>query len=205
MEVLGFDFVFVRPVEGASSIAVCRAAGHTCAMTVHDTGWSDTAGRAVYKYWALPQLQSIDGVFDVLVAQVQQIRAKSWETVEIPQLQLVFSWTSCCSAVLSNNKCPWSMVQFIDGCERPCDYEFQWKCSRFRSSRTWWTFQLATETGARVSTVAAMMVFDAFCVIFRAPPVVPELSASFSSFRALTTVSARGLQGCRSRREFTPR
>ena len=47
-------------------------------------------------------------------------------------------------------------------------------------------------------TVAAMMGFsDAFCVIFRAPPVVPELSASFSSFRALTTVSARGLQqGC---------
>ena len=35
---------------------------------------------------------------------------------------------------------------------------------------------------------------DAFCVIFRAPPVVPELSASFSSFRVLTTVSARGLQ-----------
>ena len=35
---------------------------------------------------------------------------------------------------------------------------------------------------------------DAFCVIFRAPPAMPELSASFSSFRALTTVSARGLQ-----------
>ena len=38
--------------------------------------------------------------------------------------------------------------------------------------------------------------FDAFCVM-----VVPELSDSFSSSRALTTVSARGLQGCRSRRE----
>ena len=47
--------------------------------------------------------------------------------------------------------------------------------------------------------------FDAFCVIFRAPPVVPELSASFSSFRALTAVSARGLQVCRSRPEFTLR
>ena len=35
------------------------------------------------------QLQSIDQVFDVLVVQFQQIRAKSWETVEIPQLQLV--------------------------------------------------------------------------------------------------------------------
>ena len=32
--------------------------------------------------------------------------------------------------------------------------------------------------------VAAMMgLFEAFCVIFRAPPVVPEVSASFSSSR----------------------
>ena len=153
----------------------------------------------------IPLLQFIDQVLVVLVVQVQQIRAKSWETVEIPQLQLVFSWTSCCLPVVCNNKCPWSMVQFIDGCERPCDYALQWKCPRFRSSRTWWTFQLATETGFRLSAVAAMMVFDAFCVIFRAPPVVPELRASFSSFRALTTVSARGLEGCESRREFTPR
>ena len=44
-------------------------------------------------------------------------------------------------------------------------------------------------------TVAAMMgLFDAFFVFFRAPPAIPELSASFSSFRVLTTVSARGLQ-----------
>ena len=39
VEVLGFDFVIVRHIEGASSVAVCRAAGHTWAMTVHDTGW----------------------------------------------------------------------------------------------------------------------------------------------------------------------
>ena len=51
----------------------------------------------------IPQLQYIDQVFDVLVAQVQQIRAKTWETVEIPQLQLEFSWTSCCSPVACNN------------------------------------------------------------------------------------------------------
>ena len=44
-----------------------------------------------------------------------------------------------------------------------------------------------------VFLMAAMMGFDAFCVIFRAPPAMPELSASFSSFRALTAVSARGL------------
>ena len=48
VEVLGFDFVFVRHIEGASSIAVCRAAGHTWGMNVHDTGWSDTAGPGRY-------------------------------------------------------------------------------------------------------------------------------------------------------------
>ena len=56
----------------------------------------------------------------------------------------------------------------------------------------------ATEKGTRLSAllfmVAVVGFFDAFCVIFRALPVVPELSAIFSSFRALTTVSARGLQ-----------
>ena len=60
-----------------------------------------------------------------------------------------------------------------------------------------WTFQLCSRDGYDASSrrVLAAMIgfFDAFCVIFRAPPVVPELSASFSSFRALTAVSARGL------------
>ena len=34
---------------------------------------------------------------------------------------------------------------------------------------------------------------DAFCVIFRAPLAMPKLSASFSSSRVLTVLSARGL------------
>ena len=72
-----------------------------------------------------------------------------------------------------------------------------------------WTFQLCNTDGYDSSSNFAYGgddgFFDAFCVIFRAPPAMPELSASFSSFRALTPVSARGLQGCRSRREFTPR
>ena len=49
----------------------------------------------------------------------------------------------------------------------------------------------ATEKGTRLMKVGKSF-FDAFCVIFRALPVVPELSASFSSFRAVTVVSARG-------------
>ena len=64
-----------------------------------------------------------------------------------------------------------------------------------------WTSQFATETGCFPQLGAMNGYFGSFCAIFRAPPVVPELSASFSSLRALTPVSARGLQGCRSRRE----
>ena len=46
VELLGFDFVFVRPIEGASSTAVCRAG---CARH-----WVELyrQPRAVYKYWA---------------------------------------------------------------------------------------------------------------------------------------------------------
>ena len=35
------------------------------------------------------QLQYFDQVVDILVVQVQQVRAQSWELVEIPLLQLV--------------------------------------------------------------------------------------------------------------------
>ena len=60
-------------------------------------------------------------------------------------------------------------------------------------------FSCATQTGTMLPAfflmVAMMGFLDACCVIFRAPPAMPELSASFSSFRALTAVSARGLQG----------
>ena len=66
--------------------------------------------RSILPTSEIPQLQFIDQVLDVLVAQVRQIRAKSWETVEIPQLPLVFSWTSCCTPVVCNNRCPWSMT-----------------------------------------------------------------------------------------------
>ena len=41
--VLGYEFVFVRRAEGALCLGVVRAAGHTWAMRVHDTGWRDTA------------------------------------------------------------------------------------------------------------------------------------------------------------------
>ena len=69
-------------------------------------------------------------------------------------------------------------------------------CLRFSSPPESWISCCATETGTR-RYGGGDGAFDAFCVIFRAPPAMPELSASFSSFRALTAVSARGLQlGC---------
>ena len=44
----GFEFVFVRRAEGALCLGIVRAAGHTLAMRVHDTGWRDTAGPGRY-------------------------------------------------------------------------------------------------------------------------------------------------------------
>ena len=110
----------------------------------------------------IPQLQYIDQVVDVLVAQVQQIRALSWETVEIPQLLLVTFWTRSLTCPLcATTGAVWSMFWRSSSTRygRPCDHAWQWKCPRFSSSRNWWTFQLATETGARLSAVAAMMGF----------------------------------------------
>ena len=102
-------------------------------------------------------------------------------------------------------------LQFIDSCERPCDHTatvVQWQSLRFSSSPESWTDQLCNRAWYLTFSKGGLWrewgFFDAFCVVFRAPPAVLELSASFSSFRALTTVSARGLQlpcqlvlGCR--------
>ena len=129
--------------------------------------------------------------------------AQSWETVEIPQLQLVLIWTVVACPVVCNDRCPWSMAQFIDGCERPCDHAatvVQWQClrslhrqSRGTSSwcnREWYsTFCCGGFGGGAVGGVfggfsaffvAAMTLWrlDGVLDIFRAPPLVPELSAS---------------------------
>ena len=48
VDVPGFEFVFVRRAEGALCLGVVRAAGHTWAMRVHDTGWRDTASPGRY-------------------------------------------------------------------------------------------------------------------------------------------------------------
>ena len=151
-------------------------------LPCHDA--EDVSLGLVQQTTEIPQLQYIDQVFDVLVVQFQQIRAKLWETVEIPQLQLEFSWTSCCSPVVCNNRCLWSS-QLSTAVNVPVIMRDSGKPQIQVIANFWWTFQLATETGARHYSGSDDGFFDAFCVIFRAPPVVPELSASFSSFGVL--------------------
>ena len=56
----------------------------------------------------IPQLQYIDQVFDVLVAQFP---ADSCEVVgdsRDPTVAARFSWTGCSSPVVCNNRCLWS-------------------------------------------------------------------------------------------------
>ena len=105
------------------------------------------------------------------------------------------------AALFSGGRCPCVQVvmvpQVLCGCERPCDHAATssslstWKCLRFSSPAESWTFQLCNRDWYAVfqqtyrlvrcfqqTYMAAVMgLFDAFCVIFRAPPAMPELSA----------------------------
>ena len=113
-------------------------------------------------------------------------------TVEVPQLQY-FQGGRCPCCCSSSTRCG-----------RPCDYAAtqsrSGRCHRFSSSPDLVGTQFAQRQVLQVGAMKEIFRgFSAFFVLLR---VVPELSASFSSFRALTTVSARGFQwGCRSRRE----
>ena len=123
------------------------------------------------------------------------------ETVKIPRLQPVFLDPVVCTPVVCNDSCFVDVLaQFIDGSHVPVITQRRLLSGSADSviAGDSGHSSCATEKGTRLSAlllmVAVMGFFDAFCVIFRAPPVVPELIASFSSFRVLTTVSARGLQ-----------
>ena len=92
--------------SATSSSSLCRTCGWCLSSILRQSGgscrYSTETGRRHPCHGAvagslgvlaieITQLQLIDQVFDVLVVQVWQILAKSWDTVEIPQLQLVFS------------------------------------------------------------------------------------------------------------------
>ena len=130
----------------------------------------------------------------MFVVLVQQVRAQLLKTADLPQLQLVeFFGHGRRHARCVPRQMPWVfdvLVQFIDGCGRPCDHAATLVCdsgSATDSVHRWslWTFQLATETG-----VSAGCGGDEGCclpffkTIFRAPSGLSRtLSASFRSPR----------------------
>ena len=136
-------------MDGASSVhrqsgGNCRYAAETGRRFPCHGPVADSLG-LVLQTTEIHQLQYIDGVFDVLVAQVQQICAKSWETVEIPQCSS-FLLDKLLLARCVQRQVPMSItLQFIDSCERPCDHTatlVQWQSLRFSSSPESWTDQL---------------------------------------------------------------
>ena len=70
----------------------------------------------------------------------------------------------CATTVASGRR---SSVQFMDGCERPCDHARQWKCLRFRSSRIFGEHSSSQQRQVLNLTVAAMMgLFERFASLF---------------------------------------
>ena len=138
----------------------------------------------------------------VVVCCVGPAVRSSEETVEIPQLQPVFLdpivHARCVQRQLLG-RCSGAVRRF----SRPCDHAAtfaQWKeVPQFQFSPLMVDIPVVQHRRLRrfqhFGYGGDECGFPRIFRIFRAPPVVPELSASFSSFRAHTTVSARGLQG----------
>ena len=110
-----------------------------------------------------------------------------------------FLLDSCCMPVVCNDRCPWSLTSrssptVVDVLVITQRRLYSGSASDSVHRQSPWTVQLCNRAWYSTFSNGGFGgdegVFDAFCVIFCAPPVVPELSASFSSFRALTTVSA---------------
>ena len=148
----------------------------------------------------ISQLQSIDTMFDVPAALVQQFPRVKTVRYRDPTVALVVfllgpgrsharcvqrqmpGWFRRRCSTFERGRCPCYAGAVPVVMDAPVTVQRrrsleQWKCLRISSSPAMKGF------------------FVAFCAIFRAPPVVPELSASFSSFRALTPVSARRAPG----------
>ena len=131
------------------------------------------------------QLQYIDKVIDVFFCAGPAGSCAVVGDSRDPTLAARLILDSCCMSV--------DFAQFIDGCERPCDHAatvVQWQCLRFCSSPRVVDIQLcnrewySTIGGYGGDDVMAVWIgvegfFGGIDAIFRAPPVVPELSASF--------------------------
>ena len=113
------------------------------------------------------------------------------ETVEIPQLQPVILDPVVRTPVVCNDGCLVDVLAlFIDGSHVPVIMQRRLLSGSAPGSvfdvdggHSSCATKKVTRLSALLFMAAAKGFFDAFCVIFRAPPVVPQLSASFSSFR----------------------
>ena len=175
-----------------------------CSVHSSRSSWSSTSlswrrGRFLWSRAADHRdfpIAVIDTVVSCVVPVPQFVRSCT-ETVEIPQLQPVFLDPVVHTPVVCNDSCLVDVLaQFIDGSHVPVIMQRRLLSGSAPVSVfavDGGHFSCATEKGTRLTAllfmVAAKGFFDACCVIFRAPPVVPELSASFPSFRAPTTVS----------------
>ena len=139
--------------------------------------------------WRFPQVQF------VLVVTCPLLSDRAWgpdvQKTVFPQLLFLTRW-------------PMSLlVQFIDSVDVPVIMQRRVVSSTVEVPQIHFTARVVdipVVQQRRVRCYPAWLVmaamkgfFDAFCVLFRAPPAVPESSASFRSPRAPTPVSARGL------------
>ena len=173
--------------------------------------------QSIVEFFQVPQLQFIDRVVVPSVAsQRQGLQCKLYRRPEIPwcssgivvNMPVGVPTTGYGSDSTENCGVPqvqyserWSMsllLQFID-VGRPCDYAAtqsrSWRCHRFSSSPGLMDIPVRNRDRVLSAVGCDDGYFRLILRHFSLFSVFPELSASFSSFRALTTVSARGLQG----------
>ena len=130
----------------------------------------------VQKTMVILQLQFIEKVVDIWVCRSCSSSVLSWRS-RAPTIAVVELWTRLTCPSLCNDR-----VLHYGGASDTVHRLFMW------------TFQL-NDFPAFLLMAAMMDFLTHFASFFAVLRLCRSLSASFSSFRALTTVSARGLQG----------
>ena len=159
--------VLRRFLQGASASVHRQSVGLSCYATESGTHSANCAEGWRFHSAVLGEAVDTPVVFQ---RQVLGLFQPVLKTVEVPQLQC-----------FQGGRCPCSCSSSTR-CGRPCDYAGTCLAVGGATDSVhrliWWTPRQISQLGAM------MGFFDAFCVIFRAPPVVPELSAS-RSWRSL--------------------
>ena len=102
------------------------------------------------------------------------MRAQSWETAELPQLQLVELWTGCCMPVVCNDKRRWSMTWRSSSTALVVPVIMQrrlrqWTCSIFSSSPELVDIFVRNRGVGMVAALRGRLM--QFCSIFRPPSI----------------------------------